>query len=472
MIKKTGLIALIGALTLFMPANAKAFDGSVNGTYYIQNPDGNGAYVFQTGDEESVQMDDVFISGPEIAPAQIDAEESQDPVINIDNMILSAHESRRLYVKNFPGKVKWSSSDKYVCTVSSLGVVRGKHAGTAVITGKVKGGKTYTCSVEVLPFISNAEMGSIGVILSHHSALYDINSVKLTKINIGNYKHGGWWGNEHFDYQIFYTAKSKTGGTEKMTTVYNSSSGYFVYMVDRSEKYGTNTRTFTSEELARTQELFQAALEGKYVAKADTSLHLSSNNITLRQGKDFDLEVINTGKKPKWSSSDDKVASIKDGTLTANGLGTAVITAKIDTRELECIVNVVDEKYTDEEMAIFMELGQGHRTTENPESFVVESIDKGKWTNSFTGAMVHNITAFARAFVTFNNSDGVKQRVEVIIGYNNINNGYKYTYFGWNVTSGPSGISGTKTGSYDAEFVNDLNTMLQSGILDGDVVTE
>ena len=50
--------------------------------------------------------------------------------------ILKAGESIKLKVKNYKGKVKWSSSKKKVASVSKKGVVTAKKKGKAVITAK------------------------------------------------------------------------------------------------------------------------------------------------------------------------------------------------------------------------------------------------------------------------------------------------------------------------------------------------
>lgn len=54
----------------------------------------------------------------------------------------------KLKVLNAAGKVKWSSSNKKVATVSKSGVVKGKRKGKATIYAKVKG-KTYKCKIRV-----------------------------------------------------------------------------------------------------------------------------------------------------------------------------------------------------------------------------------------------------------------------------------------------------------------------------------
>ena len=53
-----------------------------------------------------------------------------------------------LKLKNNKAKVKWSSSNKKIATVSKKGKVKGKKAGKATITAKV-GKKKYKCKITV-----------------------------------------------------------------------------------------------------------------------------------------------------------------------------------------------------------------------------------------------------------------------------------------------------------------------------------
>ena len=61
---------------------------------------------------------------------------------------LSVGESVKLKVTGTKKKVKWSSSNKKVATVSKAGKVTGKKAGKATITAKVNG-KKLKCTIKV-----------------------------------------------------------------------------------------------------------------------------------------------------------------------------------------------------------------------------------------------------------------------------------------------------------------------------------
>lgn len=68
--------------------------------------------------------------------------------ISAKKKTLYVGKSFTLKIKGTSKAVKWSSSNKFVATVSAKGKVSAKKTGTAVITAKV-GGKKLTCKVTV-----------------------------------------------------------------------------------------------------------------------------------------------------------------------------------------------------------------------------------------------------------------------------------------------------------------------------------
>ena len=68
--------------------------------------------------------------------------------INKKSISIKVGKTYKLKLKGTKKKVKWSTSNKKVATVSSKGVVKGKKAGKATITAKV-GKKKYKCKVKV-----------------------------------------------------------------------------------------------------------------------------------------------------------------------------------------------------------------------------------------------------------------------------------------------------------------------------------
>jgi uncharacterized protein YjdB len=70
---------------------------------------------------------------------------------------------------------------------------------------------------------------------------------------------------------------------------------------------------------------------------------LNQTEVTLdSSGKTYQLQVANASGSVKWSSSKNSVASVSsDGTVTAVGKGSAVITAEVGDDVLECDVRCV-----------------------------------------------------------------------------------------------------------------------------------
>ena len=68
--------------------------------------------------------------------------------LNKSKTTIYVGKSEKLQVKNTKKKVKWSSSNKKVATVTQKGVVKGKTEGDAVVSAKV-GKKTLKCKVAV-----------------------------------------------------------------------------------------------------------------------------------------------------------------------------------------------------------------------------------------------------------------------------------------------------------------------------------
>lgn len=68
--------------------------------------------------------------------------------INKKKLTLNVKENYKLKVKGTSSKIKWSTSNKKIATVSSKGKVKAKKKGKVTITAKVKG-KKYKCKIKV-----------------------------------------------------------------------------------------------------------------------------------------------------------------------------------------------------------------------------------------------------------------------------------------------------------------------------------
>lgn len=74
--------------------------------------------------------------------------EAAVPKLNRQTVSITVGKTVQLTVKNTKAKVKWSSSNKKIATVTGKGKVKAKKAGKATITAKV-GKKSFKCKVTV-----------------------------------------------------------------------------------------------------------------------------------------------------------------------------------------------------------------------------------------------------------------------------------------------------------------------------------
>lgn len=222
----------------------------------------------------------------------VPTEASSTVKLNKTKVTIGEKQTYSLKLKGATGKVTWSSSKKSVATVSKKGVVTGKKKGTATITAK-SGGNTYKCKVTVsAPKISSAKA----------------TVVKKGKITL----------------TMKYTTGKVTWSTSNKSVATVSSKG-----VVTGKKKGT--ATITAKVGSK-----------KYTSKVTVEdPKISETRLYVQIGKSAKLKMNNTTKTVQWSSSDTKIATVSSsGQVKAKGLGTAVITAKIDGVSYKCTVNV------------------------------------------------------------------------------------------------------------------------------------
>lgn len=69
---------------------------------------------------------------------------------------------------------------------------------------------------------------------------------------------------------------------------------------------------------------------------------LSKTSLMLITGNSYTLKVTGTSSKVKWSVSNKKVISVKNGKVTGKSQGTAYVYATVGKKKLKCKVNVYD----------------------------------------------------------------------------------------------------------------------------------
>ena len=76
----------------------------------------------------------------------------------------------------------------------------------------------------------------------------------------------------------------------------------------------------------------------------DAAAKINKSKVTVYVGQSTTLKVSGTKKKATWKTSNSKVATVKNGKVTAKKSGTAVITAKVGSKKYTCKVTVKNQE--------------------------------------------------------------------------------------------------------------------------------
>lgn len=215
--------------------------------------------------------------------------------LNKTKITLVAGKSANLKVSGTNKKVKWSTSEKTIVTVSQEGKVTGKNAGTATITAKV-GKQSLQCKVTVRATLNRTT-----------ATIAKNGSIKLSLKGA--------------------IVKSFNSSNKKIATV--SKEGKVV-----AKRKGKATITVVD-------------VNGKkYICKItveDPSLNKKS--VTLQIKQSYRLKLNGNTQKVSWSSSNESVARVDSkGRVTAYSEGNAVITAKVGNKSFKCKITVKSEE--------------------------------------------------------------------------------------------------------------------------------
>ena len=206
--------------------------------------------------------------------------------------------------------VTWSTSDASVATVTN-GVVVAVKVGTATITAKA-GGKTATCAVTV--------------------AATQVTSITLDKTT-ASLRAGE---------SVTLTATVKPDDATDKTVTWSTSDASVATVTNGvvvAVKVGT--ATITARASGKT-----ATCTITVVATQVTSVTLDKTSASLKAGETVTLTATvkpddATDKTVTWSTSDASVATVSNGVVIANKVGSATITAKAGDKTATCAITVV-----------------------------------------------------------------------------------------------------------------------------------
>lgn len=145
------------------------------------------------------------------------------PKLNKKKITIYVGHTGKLKVNNARKKVKWTSSKKQIAAVSSKGVVKGKKAGSAVITAAA-GNKKWTCKVTVRNNVSVSK-GAIKILPGKSKKVNikiqkDVNNIrfKIKDPKVVSCKWGKWKG---MSIPLTITAKQSGSTYITLTNTYS-----------------------------------------------------------------------------------------------------------------------------------------------------------------------------------------------------------------------------------------------------------
>lgn len=212
--------------------------------------------------------------------------------------------------------ISWSSSNNSVATVSSSGKITAKGPGTATITASISG-ITAECKVTVTYSMS-------------------LKGISLNKTSL--------------------TIKEKE--TSQLSVIYNPSNATNQKVTWKSSNEGVVSVSSTGLVTAKSKgsaTITVISNDGGYTAsckviveeisKKVTGIELDKKELSIIAGEQAELKAtvipdFAENKKVKWSSSDEKIATVENGKITAKFPGTAEIKVKTEDGNKEAICKV------------------------------------------------------------------------------------------------------------------------------------
>ena len=256
-----------------------------------------------------------FIGGSEGGTEQTETVSVTGVSLNAKTLEISVNGTHQLAATVLPAAAankicRWQTSDSAIVTVSSSGLITGKKIGTATVTVTTDdGGKTDTCEVTVRSALANGgEVKVTGITLNP-------TSMKITEGDVKS-----------------ITAKVLPSDAKNKAVIWSSSNGNVAQVDGEGQVTAVNAGTATITAIT---------MDGGYTATCSVtvqapvvnveSVSLNPDSLTLSIGQSESIEFSvfpenATNRNVTWSSSDDSVATVEEGVITAVNAGTATIT--------------------------------------------------------------------------------------------------------------------------------------------------
>lgn len=293
--------------------------------------------------------------------------------------------------------LEWKADKTDVVKVESDGetgaTVTGLKAGTATITVTTKNNKTATCDVTVTPAGGSGgedEVEITGVKLDKTEA--SVKEKETLKLNATIEP-----ANANTDKTLTWTSdKKEIAAVSQDGTVTGVKAGTATITVETK-----NGKTASCKVTVTPAGTGSGTGTGTGTETTDVKVSLDKTAVTLAAGKDITLKATvnpaNAGSV-SWTSSDNKIATVANGKVTAKKAGTAKITAAVGTKSAVCTVTVVSLSKTKVTLGVKEKItlkvnGTTKKVTWKTSNGKVAAVKNGKVTAKKANKKAINITA-------------------------------------------------------------------------------
>jgi len=257
-------------------------------------------------------------------------------------------------------ELTWKSSNTSVATVDQNGVVTAVKKGVATITVQTVNGRRAECKITVNPAVENIPIVSV--------------SLNKSKLNI-----------EEGNTETLIATINPSNTTDSQKLVWSSSDST-VATVDQNGKITANSAgeaTITVTTSNNKKASCVVVVTKKPVAIE--SVELNKQQLVLKAGKTEELTaVINPedtteDKTLNWSSSNEEVATVENGIVTAKKAGETIITVStVNGKEATCQVTVFELNVDELKGLIAEAKAKDDIYTKDSYTVLINAISKGE----------------------------------------------------------------------------------------------